>query len=121
MAFPATITLTLNAVAKVLNRINQDNYGSTYSLKSATESFLMQIRHSQDNPKDAVMPIDRHNVFVERTIYATPVTAEEYYSFTGTLRQYEESDPVKTGYLAAACVDWLDTAGVITDLSSGIN
>jgi hypothetical protein len=28
---------------------------------------------------------------------------------------------VKTGYLAAGMVDWLDTAGVLTDLIAGVN
>lgn len=119
--FAATITITMNAVAKILNRVNQDNFGSTYTLVSSTEKIQMLIRHSVDNSVAGAPKIDRHNIFIERWIYATPTTAEEYYSFTATMRQYQVSDPLKMGYLAAGVTDWLDTAGVITDLVAGIN
>lgn len=36
MAFGATITITVNGVAKALNRINQDGYTSEYYLREAT-------------------------------------------------------------------------------------
>jgi hypothetical protein len=121
MSFAATITITVNAVAKVLNRVNQDDFGSFYSLRSATEEITLQIRNSTEAAKGLSPAILRHNIFVERTIYATPTTAEEYYSFTGTIREYTTSDPVKTGYLSAGVVDWLDTAGVLTDLIAGVN
>jgi hypothetical protein len=119
--FAATITLTLNSVAKVLNRVNQDNLGSTYTLVSATERFSMLIRHTTENSVNGAPKIDRHNIFVERWIYATPTTAEEYYSYTATFRCYQTSDPTKLGYLVRAVVDWLDTASVVEDLAVGIN
>lgn len=121
MPFAATITLTLNAVAKVLNRVNQDNFGSVYSLKSATESIVMQIRHSVDSADASGTKMDRHNIYVERIIYATPTTNERKYTFTGTIRMGSQADPLEAGYLAAGAVDWLDTAGVITDLVAGVN
>lgn len=122
MAFPQTITLTLNAVPKVLNRLNQDNFGSYYTYKGPTEEIRMQIRHSVDSvDKKTGLVNDRHNVFVEHTIYATPVAAVKYSSFTGTIRQGNAQDILLGQYLSAAVVDWLDTAGVIPDLVAGIN
>lgn len=121
MPFAATITLTLNSVAKVLNRINQDSYGSEYSMKSSTESIVMQIRHSVDSADAQGVKMDRHNIFVTHIIYATPLALEQKYTATGTFRMNSQGDPAKCGYLAAGLTDWLDTAGVITDLVAGVN
>lgn len=50
MAFGATITVSYGGANKVLNRINQDNYGSEYYLREATIDYRMKIRHSKESP-----------------------------------------------------------------------
>lgn len=45
MAFGATITVTVNSIAKVLSRINQDGYTSEYRLVEATGIFRLFIRN----------------------------------------------------------------------------
>ncbi len=90
--FANTLTLTIDGVAKTLNRINQDNYGSEYLFRSATESIRMLIRHSVDRPAGDV--INRHNVYVEKIVYATPTTAERLFTLTFTVRERSGSDPV---------------------------
>lgn len=68
--FSDTITVTINAVAKVLTRINQDKYSSEYYLRSATDEFRMRIRHSSYSDKLRVgKVIDRHNVELIQTIF----------------------------------------------------
>jgi hypothetical protein len=119
--FAATITLTLNAVAKVLNRVNQDSFGSEYRLVSGTEAITLKIRHSTDSVDGDGIIMARHNVFVEHIIYPTPTTALKKHTSTATIRVGTYSDPLVGGYLAAGLTDWLDTAGVITDLVAGIN
>jgi hypothetical protein len=89
--FANTLTLTINAVAKVLTRVNQDSYGSEYTLISYVESIRLQIRHTTD--KLATGDVLRHNVYVERTIFATPTATEKYFSVTGTLRSRVGSSP----------------------------
>lgn len=76
MAFSTTITFTVNAVAKVLNRINQDKYSSEYFLRSATESYRAFIRHTTIPAKGSVPKQDRHSVEFIHTVFATPTTAE---------------------------------------------
>jgi hypothetical protein len=67
--FGDTITLTVAGNAKVLNKINQDNYGSEYYLRSSTEMFRLRIRHTQSTK--AGQPVtDRHNVEFTQTIFA---------------------------------------------------
>lgn len=68
--FSDTITVTINAVAKVLTRINQDKYSSEYYLRSAVDEFRMRIRHSSYSDKLRVgKVIDRHNVELIQTIF----------------------------------------------------
>lgn len=89
--FANTLTLTIDAVARTLIRMNQDNYGSEYQFKDSAEKIVMKIRHSTETQN--ALPVNRHNVFVERTVYATPSTMEKYWSTTITLRDREGSGP----------------------------
>jgi len=114
--FANTLTLTINAVDKVLTRHNQDNFGSEYIYRSGTESIRLLIRHSTD--KFATGDVLRHNVFIERTIYATPTANPQYYSTTFTLRARFDSDPVALLQLyvgAVALLASLDDGLVIGD------
>lgn len=80
-----TLTLTVNSVAKVLTRVNQDNFGSQYQLISATEKYVLKIRHSVSTSKGNQL-FDTHNVLVEHTVFATPTTLEKTMTVSTTLR-----------------------------------
>lgn len=69
MAFGDTITITINSVAKVLNKINQDGFSSEYLLRETTGEFSMNIRHSRDKAIVNGFPLERHNVVLKQTIY----------------------------------------------------
>lgn len=97
--FANTITLTINAVDKVLTRINQDNFGSTYKLTSATELIQLQFRNSTE--KNSSGDVDRHNMFVEHTVFATATEIEKYYSMSATLRARRGSSPTVLSQLTA--------------------
>lgn len=74
MAFSDTITFTINSVAKVLNRINQDGYSSEYFLRSATDEFRCKIRQSSYAGSNG-KTVDRHNVELVHTVYpVSPAT-----------------------------------------------
>jgi hypothetical protein len=116
MAFGATLTVTVNAVAKVLNRINQDNYGSEYYLRSATDEYRMKIRHSKEAPQADGRRFDRHNVELTHRVFATPTTAEIVRIASSTFRVYETDDLTPAGYLTAAFIDYVDSGTVQADL-----
>lgn len=99
--FANTLTLTVNAVAKVLTRVNQDNFGSTYLLRSATDLWTLKFRNSQEKLKSGVV-FDRHNMYVEYVVFATPTATQKTYSMSSTLRLTSDSDPVQLGYISAA-------------------
>jgi hypothetical protein len=86
-----TLTLTIDSVARTLLRLNQDNFGSVYSFNDETERLTLKIRHDKENQKGQM--VNRHNVFVEHTVYATPTSAERFWSTTITLRDREGSGP----------------------------
>jgi len=79
-----TLTVTINAVAKVLTRVNQDSYSSEYRLKSATESLVLKIRNTTE--KYQGYTYERHNVDLSWIINATTTLPEYHYSASQTFR-----------------------------------
>jgi len=68
--FADTISITVNAVAKVLNRINQDGYSSEYFLRETDGEFRLRLRNTSyvDKTRGSTK-IDRHNVEFTHTVY----------------------------------------------------
>ncbi len=87
----ATLAITIDAVAYTLMRVNQDNYGSEYKFLDSVREIKMKIRHSTDI--QAGLTVNRHNVFLEHTVFATPTVVEKYWSTTVTLRDRRGSGP----------------------------
>lgn len=123
MAFGATLTLTVNAVAKVLNRVNQDNYGSEYSLISATDSWNLKIRHTADKPDSDGMTMLRHNMYLEHIVYPTSAALMLKESVTVTLRQGKYDGVAQVQYDTKALLAALSasTYAMVDDLSIGLN
>jgi hypothetical protein len=119
--FPATITLTVNAVPKVLNRVNQDSYGSEYQLNAALESYNLKIRHSTDSVDGDGLVMKRHNVFVEHIVYPTPTTLMKKESYTLTVRHDKYSDPTGSVDIGKAVNVWIGTSTNFADLGAGVN
>ncbi len=111
-----TLTLTIDSVARTLTRKNQDNFGSFYSFLDGTEEITMKIRHDKEDRKGII--VNRHNVFIEHTVFATPLTFEKYWSATVTLRDRKGSGPVELLELwvgASALIATLDDSLVTGD------
>nr|UJQ85828.1 MAG: hypothetical protein 2 [Leviviridae sp.] len=121
--FPNTITLTINAVARVLIRNNQDNYGSEYQYFGALESVVMLIRHSVDQvDKRSGQVTKRHNVFVEHFVYPTVAFPQGIINTsTLTMRHGQFTDPVLSADLLKAVNSWAGTSTNIVDLAAGTN
>lgn len=123
MAFGATITITVNAVAKVLNRINQDNYGSEYSLITALDSWNLKIRHSVDKPDSDGMTMLRHNFYLEHITYPTSTLPMYKESVTSTFRCGKFDGNTQVGYDAKGVLAYLSASSyaVVDDLNNGLN
>jgi hypothetical protein len=123
MAFGATITITVNAVAKVLNRINQDNYGSEYSLETALDSWNLRIRHSTDKVDTDGMLIKRHNLYLEHITFPTSTLPMYKESVTWTMRHGKLDGNTQIGYDSKAILVYLAASSyaAVDDLNNGLN
>lgn len=92
--FADTITITINSVAKVLTRINQDGYSSEYFLRGALDEFRLKIRNTSYTDKTRGKQVARHNVEFVQTVYpvspATVSTVRKAY----TVLENEDTDGV---------------------------
>lgn len=93
--FSDTITITINAIAKILNRVNQDSYGSEYYLRETLGQFRLKLRNSTyaDKTRGSIK-VDRHNVELVHTVFpvapATIPTIRKFYS----VLENDQVDPV---------------------------
>lgn len=104
--FANTLTLTVNSVAKVLTRINQDNYGSEYQLVLATERYNLKFRHQKQKAKtpngSIAVPFDSHNAFVEHVVFKTATAPEVVRTASVTVRVQLGDDTAQADHLSDA-------------------
>jgi hypothetical protein len=62
-------TITVNAVPRSLQKINQDKYSSEYLLRSSTDEYRLIIRNSSGLNKKRGVTVDRHNVEFTHTVF----------------------------------------------------
>nr|UJQ85644.1 MAG: hypothetical protein 2 [Leviviridae sp.] len=115
--FSDTITVTINAVAKVLNRVNQDSYGSEYFLRESTGQFRLKLRNTQyvDKTRGGIK-VDRHNIELTETVFAvapaTQPTVRKYYS----VLENDQADNVASSAKFAAGITGFQTEANFTKL-----
>jgi hypothetical protein len=115
--FSDTITITINAVAKVLNRVNQDSYGSEYYLRDANGSFRLKLRNTSYTDKTrGGVKIDRHNIELVETVFAVAPavinTVRKYYS----VLENDQADSIVSSAKFAAGVTGFQTEANFTKL-----
>lgn len=100
-------TLTVNSVAKALNRISSGQGSSEYLLRSATEEFRLNIRNTSYTDKKRQVVIDRHNVESVHTVFPVAPSlvsqVRKTYFVIENQRGDTLTDPV---YLASALFTW---------------
>lgn len=115
-----TLTIKINAVDKVLKRINQDNFTTRYYLHEATQEFTVNIRHSKESPQKNGALFDRHNVEIIQTVFATLTVPEITRSAYVVIRNSKSDDFTAIGYVPTAMADLLKVVGNIDDLLSWV-
>lgn len=103
MAFANPLVLTVNAVAKNLDKINQDNYGSEYYLRETTQDWRVKIRHSEDKAVTGTGKVHRANITFTQTVFAVaPATVDNVRSVSITVTSGKADTAVDVGYVGAA-------------------
>jgi hypothetical protein len=116
MTIPNPLVITVNAVAKNLPRINSDNYGSEYYLQETLQEFRVKIRHSREaKPVGGALQVERHNVELTHTVYATSTTPAITVTEYVVIRNDANNTAVNMGYINGALTGLL-TSGFISDL-----
>lgn len=87
------VTVTINAVAWTLNRINQDSYSAEYFARTSLEEVTLRIRHSNENAAAGKTPMERHQIDLIRKVYATLTIPERSYQAYTVLRMPKGADP----------------------------
>lgn len=73
--FADTLTITINSVAKTLQRIKDNDAMSSYRLRESDGEYNLTIRQSSYTKKGSVVPIERHAVELTHTLYpVSPAT-----------------------------------------------
>jgi hypothetical protein len=118
-ADPATITI--NAVAKPLVRINQDGYSSEYLLRSSTDEYRLKLRNTSYTDKKRGVVIDRHNAELIHTVFpvapATLSTVRKTYCVIENQQGDTLTDPT---HVASGLFTWL-TASTNANITKLMN
>lgn len=116
-----TITISVNAVNKILTRISENPGKSVYRLKEATGSFLLTIK--QTSYKDAARnkTVERHSFDLVQTILpVAPATQPEIRkSYQVIENDSDTADFVNTRYVSKAVSDYLAVAANVDPLIAG--
>lgn len=118
--FGNTLGVTIGADAvRNLTRVNQDNYGSTYRLATATEFTELVIRNSTS--KEGGYVYDRHNAELRLTVYgaADGSSPEKHYVASTTFRTRRSGgDPTRLADVTKALGSMIASA-LVTGMVQG--
>lgn len=108
-------SLTINAVANELNRIEDDKTSSVYANADGTLKF--KVSHQESKSRI------RRMVRLDKTVVASdPLTAENAYQRAGTYLVIEEPEfgfnDAELESLVKALTGWLTTANILAVLAS---
>jgi hypothetical protein len=101
MAFASPLVLDYGGAAtKSLTKINQDNRGSEYYLREATQEFRCVIRNTDEAQQTNGKRFQRHQVELKRTVFGTagdPDTVQHVYVVFRHDYRDDVSDAAKIG------------------------
>lgn len=114
--FGDTLTITLDGsggTARTCNKINQDSYSAEYISRTSLDEIRVKIRHQKESMKAGqTYALERHNVLVTQTVFATPTTSEKFREVSFTLRNRPDDTLVDITNLGEGLVFFLTDANL---------
>lgn len=92
--FTDTITVTINAQAKALVRINQDQYSSEYRLRETDGEYNLRLRNTTYTDKTRGVQVDRHNIELVHNVYPTTAGALGVVRKAYAVFENDRTDPI---------------------------
>jgi ABC-type uncharacterized transport system fused permease/ATPase subunit len=111
--FGDSITLTVNAIAKTLKKINQDSYSSEYLLREADGEHRLTVRHSAEKALIQGEKMERHNVEYRRTVFGTSPDDGYQVVVSSTLRNPQRITGAEVDQYSDALADWVKANGIL--------
>lgn len=107
------LSITVNAVAKSLVKINQDKYSSEYMLRTALDEFRLTIRHSSYTDKKRSVDIDRHSIQLVHTVFPVAPAVTSYVRKVYCVLENQQGDTLlDNAYAARAIFDYLTLSNI---------
>lgn len=89
-----TITVTINAVAYTLNRLDPGvPFGSDYYFRDATQEVVLKVRHSKESVRAGQPAYERHQIDLNQKVFATATVPERAYQAYTIIRLPIGGDP----------------------------
>ena len=104
-------SITVNAVAKSMPRINQDDNASSYRYRTTTDEYQFTIRHTDGKITGGVSG-ESHTVRVKYTVFATAVLPEQVMYATLAIQNGDGMDLVQTRNVVLALCAWAASATI---------
>lgn len=93
-----TITLTVDATPKILLRIREDGFSSTYLLKETGSEIQLDFRHTLEKAVAGKAQIERHNVDLKFTTFDPVTGSPTVRQVYAVMRVPKGTDPVVVGF-----------------------
>lgn len=103
--------LTVNAVAKNLPRINQDNNAARYRLRTSTDEFVFEIKHSDGKIAGGAFG-EGHVAKITYTVFATGSTPQYTLTSWAVIQNPDGMDLTTVKNYVLGLVGWLTGANI---------
>jgi len=104
-------TLTVNAVAKILNKIDVGHQASAYLLRTTLDEYRLNIRNTSYTDKKRGVMIDRHNVEFVHTVFPVAPSSLSTVRKTYVVIENQQGDTLTDPtYVASALLTWLTSS-----------
>lgn len=111
--FADPLSVTINGVAKSLNKINQDGYSSEYLLRTALDEYRLTLKSQTRFDKQRQVNIDRHTAQLTHTVFpVAPATLSTVRKVYSVIENQQGDTLVDPQYVSSGLFAFLSAANI---------